>query len=286
MVVFLFGFYHGVFASASPPLWALAGPSTDSIALLAFATAFRSWPQPQWALLLYAASTTFSGTGIPPSAQLSTLLLALSPMPRCLDALRILFGCCSMALVPSTTCHAACYGLLSGYLFSGCAAFGLPLAPLTLLLPASPLAIYSLCPLHSGIQTGASVIIFALCHGVSPCRHGFRGRCFHMRPWAFGPPAKDCEPCLEVWPSGLSCSGSCRQLVDLNCPSARRGCLCGFRVSLSAMLSGILCPNRCWCYVFWLLPRRFAMPPRLQGALLPYAALGLRPPSYRLRALP
>jgi hypothetical protein len=27
-----------------------------------------------------------------------------------------------------------------------------------------------------------------------------------------------------------------------NCPSARRGCLCGFRVSLSAMLSGILCP--------------------------------------------
>jgi len=81
---------------------------------LAFATAFRSWPQPQWALLLYAASATFSGTGIPPSAQLSTLLLALSPMPRCLDALRILFGCCSMALVPSTICHAARYGLLSG----------------------------------------------------------------------------------------------------------------------------------------------------------------------------
>ena len=65
----------------------------------------------------HAASTTFSGTGIPPWAQLSTLLLALSPMPRCLEALRILFGCCSMALVPSTTCHAACYGLLSGCLF-------------------------------------------------------------------------------------------------------------------------------------------------------------------------
>ena len=98
MVVFLCGLYHGVFASASQPPWALARPSTDSIALLAFATAFRSWPQPQWALLLYAASTTFSGTGIPPSAQLSTLLLALSPLPRCLDALRILFSCCSMAL--------------------------------------------------------------------------------------------------------------------------------------------------------------------------------------------
>jgi hypothetical protein len=126
--------------------------------------------------------------------------------------------------------------------FSGCAAFGLPLAPLTLLLPASPLAIYSLCPLHSGIRTGAGVIFFGLCHGVSPCRHGFRGRCFHMRPWAFGPPAIDCEPCHEVWPSGLSCSGSCRQLVDLNCPSARRGCPCGFRVSMLAMLSCILCP--------------------------------------------
>ena len=44
--------------------------------------------------------------------------------------------------------------------------------------------------------------------------------------------------------------------------------------------------NRCWCYIFWALPRRFAMPPWLQGALLPYAALGLWPPSYRLRALP
>ena len=123
--------------------------------------------------------------------------------------------------------------------FSGCATFGLPLAPLTLLLPASPLAIYSLCPLHSGIRTGAGVIFFGLCHGVSPCRHGFRGRCFHMRPWAFGPPAIDCEPCHEVWPSGLSCSGSCRQLVDLNCPSARRGCPCGFRVLMSAILSCI-----------------------------------------------
>jgi hypothetical protein len=46
--------------------------------------------------------------------------------------------------------------------FSGCATFGLPLAPLTLLLPASPLAIYSLCPLHSGIRTGAGVIFLAL----------------------------------------------------------------------------------------------------------------------------
>ena len=187
----------------------------------------------------HAASTTFSGTGIPPWAQISTLLLALSPMPRCLEALRILFGCCSMALVPSTTCHAACYGLLSGCLFSGCAAFGLPFAPLTLLLPASPLAIYSVCPLHSGIRTGAGVMFFGFCHGVSPCRHGFRGRCFHMRPWAFGPPAIDCEPCHEVWPSGLSCSGSCRQLVDLNCPSARRGCPCGFRALMSAILSCI-----------------------------------------------
>ena len=65
---------------------------------MAFATAFRSWPQPQWALLLYAASATFSGTGIPSSAQLSTLWRALLPLPRCLDALRILFSCCSMAL--------------------------------------------------------------------------------------------------------------------------------------------------------------------------------------------
>mgnify|MGYP000859383483 CR=1 FL=1 len=39
---------------------------------------------------------------------------------------------------------------------------------------------------------------------------------------AFGPPAIDCGPCHEVWPSGLSCSGSCRQLVDLNCPRAPR----------------------------------------------------------------
>ena len=31
--VFLFGFYHGVFASASQPPWALARPSTDSIVL-------------------------------------------------------------------------------------------------------------------------------------------------------------------------------------------------------------------------------------------------------------
>ena len=46
----------------------------------------------------HAASTTFSGTGIPPSAQLSTLRRALLPLPRCLDALRILFSCCSMAL--------------------------------------------------------------------------------------------------------------------------------------------------------------------------------------------
>ena len=47
--------------------------------------------------------------------------------------------------------------------FSGGATFGLPLAPLTyLLLPASPLAIYSLCPLHSGIRTGAGVIFLAL----------------------------------------------------------------------------------------------------------------------------
>jgi hypothetical protein len=40
---------------------------------------------------------------------------------------------------------------------------------------------------------------------------------------AFGPPAIDCGPCHEVWPSGPSCSGSCRQLLHLNCPSARRG---------------------------------------------------------------
>jgi hypothetical protein len=43
--------------------------------------------------------------------------------------------------------------------------------------------------------------------------------------------------------------------------------------------------DRCWCYIFWLLSRRFAMPPRLPRALLPYAAfapssgigLGIRP---------
>ena len=40
------------------------------------------------------------------------------------------------------------------FFFSDWAAFGLPLAPLTLLLPASPLAIYSLCPLHNRIRTG------------------------------------------------------------------------------------------------------------------------------------
>jgi hypothetical protein len=39
---------------------------------------------------------------------------------------------------------------------------------------------------------------------------------------AFGPPAIDCGPCHEAWPSGPSCSGSCRQLGDLHCPRAPR----------------------------------------------------------------
>jgi hypothetical protein len=136
--------------------------------------------------------------------------------------------------------------------FSGCATFGLPLAPLTLLLPASPLAIYSLCPLHSGIRTGAGVIFFGF---ATAFRHAATasggaasicGLCSFLWYWfgdpAFGPPAIDCEPCHEVWPSGLSCSGSCRQLVVLTCPSAPRGCPGGLRVSMSAMLSCILCP--------------------------------------------
>jgi len=119
------------------------------------------------------------------------------------------------------------------------------LAPLTLLLPASPLAIYSLCPLHNRIRTGFATA-FRHAATASVGAASICALCSFLWYWfgdlAFGPPAIDCEPCHEVWPSGLSCSGSCHQLVDLNCPSVRRGCPCGFRVSLSAMLSGILCP--------------------------------------------
>jgi len=37
--------------------------------------------------------------------------------------------------------------------------------------------------------------IFGFCHGVSPCRHGFRGRCFHMPPLPL--------PLVLVWGYGL-----------------------------------------------------------------------------------
>ena len=44
---------------------ALCTPAFEPVLVLyflAFATAFRSWPQPKWALLLYAAYTAFGPT--------------------------------------------------------------------------------------------------------------------------------------------------------------------------------------------------------------------------------
>jgi len=91
----------------------------------------------------------YRDTAFGPTWHLTAGFVAFAAMfGRVADFIQLLLN----GLVPSNTCHAARYGLVSGGLFSGCAAFGLPLAPLTLLLPVSPLDIYFLCPLHNGIQ--------------------------------------------------------------------------------------------------------------------------------------
>ena len=89
-----------------------------------------------------------------------------------------------------------------------------------------------LCPLQTGIRP---VLVLYFLAFVTAFRHAATASegaasicrlCPFLWYWfgdtAFGPPAIDCGPCHEVWPSGLSCSGSCRQLVDLNCPHAPR----------------------------------------------------------------
>jgi len=89
-----------------------------------------------------------------------------------------------------------------------------------------------LCPLQTGIRP---VLVLYFLAFVTAFRHaataseGAASIC-RLSPFlwywfgdtAFGPPAIDCGPCHEAWPSGPSCSGSCRQLGDLHCPRAPR----------------------------------------------------------------